>query len=219
MLSIISPFSASICNLIFLLTELTSFETAYINGAVLLIIFISSIKHGTFLLAGVIRYRFSGFASTGEKPEQPPYTVLSKTSVYEIRQYNQQLWAQVEYSLPKNNDFDEGGSLGFWPLYQFITGANNLKQQIPMTAPVAMQLLASSDPATQIRRMAFIMPHSIFRTVDSLPTPTNPEVKLAVIDDVKPFACITFNMVMTTAKFKRKKPHFVKQLPRMASSW
>ncbi len=151
-----------------------------------------------FVIASVV------IASAEEKPEQPPYTVLSKTSVYEIRQYNQQLWAQVEYSLPKNENFDEGGSIGFWPLYQFITGANNLKQQIPMTAPVAMQQLASSDPATVIRRMAFIMPHSIFRTVDSLPTPTNPEVKLAVIDDVKPFACITFNMVMTTARIQEK---------------
>jgi hypothetical protein len=89
-------------------------------------------------------------------------------------------------------------------LYQFITGANTLKQQIPMTAPVAMQLRASSDPATQIRTMAFIMPHSIFRTVASLPTPTNSEVKLAAIDDVKPFACITFNMVMTTALIQEK---------------
>jgi hypothetical protein len=144
------------------------------------------------------------FASIGEKPEEPPYTLILKTSAYEIRQYNQQLWAQVEYSLPKDKNFDEGGSLGFSPLFEFITGANNLKQKIPMTAPVAIQQLASSDPATQTRRMAFIMPHSIFRTVDALPTPTNPEVKLAVIDDVKPFACITFNMVMTTARIQEK---------------
>jgi len=144
------------------------------------------------------------FASAGEKPEQPPYTLILKTSAYEIRQYEQQLWAQVEYTLPKNKDFDEGGSIGFSPLFKFITGANNLKQQIPMTAPVAMQLLPSSDPDTQTRTMAFIMPHSIFRTVASLPTPTDPEVKLAAIDDVKPFACITFNMVMTTARIQEK---------------
>jgi hypothetical protein len=143
-------------------------------------------------------------ASVEEKPEQPPYTILSKTPVYEIRQYDKQLWTETEYSLPKNIDFDAGGSLGFWPLFQFITGANNLKQQIPMTAPVVMQLLASSDPATQIRRMAFIMPHSIFRTYDSVPTPTNPELKIAEVEDVKPFACITFNMAMTSARIQEK---------------
>jgi hypothetical protein len=143
-------------------------------------------------------------ASAEENAERPPYTVLSKTSVYEIRQYEKQLWAQVEYNLSKNIDFDAGGSLGFWPLFQFITGANTRQQQIPMTAPVVSQLLASSDPTTQIRRMAFIMPHSIFRTFDSVPTPTNPEVKLAAVDDVKPFACITFNMAMTSAKIQVK---------------
>jgi hypothetical protein len=151
-----------------------------------------------FVIASVV------VASAEENAERPPYTVLSKTSVYEIRQYDKQLWAQVEYNLPKSTDFDAGGSLGFWPLFQFITGSNNRKQQIPMTAPVVSQLLASSDQATQIRRMAFIMPHSIFRTLDSVPTPTNPEVKLAAVDDVKPFACITFNMAMTNAKIQEK---------------
>jgi len=143
-------------------------------------------------------------ASAENTPEQAPYAVLSKTSVYEIRQYDKQLWAQVEYNLPKTTDFDTSGSLGFWPLYQFITGSNNRQQQIPMTAPVVSQLLASSDPATQIRRMAFIMPHSIFRTLDLVPIPTNSEVKITAVDDVKPFACITFNMAMTNAQIIEK---------------
>jgi len=139
----------------------------------------------------------------GEKPEQPPYTVLSKTAVYEVRQYEQQLWAQVEYNVRKDSEFDAGGYLGFEPLFKFITGANNRKQQIPMTAPVASQLRASSDPETLIRSMAFIMPHSIFRTLDAVPTPTNPEVKLVAVDDLKPFACITFNMATTNARLRQ----------------
>jgi hypothetical protein len=184
------------------LAESASFAIAYINGAVFLIISVLPLNMPLsyslvfFVIASVT------LASAEEKPEQPPYTILSKTSVYEIRQYDQQLWAQVEYNLPKGTDFSAGGALGFWPLFLFITGANNRQQQIPMTAPVASQLLASSVPATQIRRMAFIMPHSIFRTLDSVPTPTNAEVKLVSVDDVKPFACITFNMDMTNARIQ-----------------
>ena len=130
-------------------------------------IIISFVLIATFHLsfANIITNIFGAINS-----ETPPFDVVSKGAKYEVRRYHPQLWAQVEYTVDASTDFGDKLSIGFQPLFQYITGKNERQQKIPMTAPVIMQQLASGPGH---RRMAFIMPASQFSSLDQLPTPTN----------------------------------------------
>jgi hypothetical protein len=127
--------------------------------------------------------------------ETPPFDVVSKGAKYEVRRYHPQLWAQVDYTVDASADF--GDSIGFQPLFQYITGKNEREQKIPMTAPVIMQQLASGSGH---RRMAFIMPASQFSNLDQLPKPTNSNVTLVAINEPLVLACIKFNMGLTSKR-------------------
>lgn len=123
--------------------------------------------------------------------ETPPFTVISRGADYEVRRYQPQLWAQVDYTIDPSIDPNRQSSLGFQYLFQYITGNNDRAQKIPMTAPVVNQQL--SGGANQ-RRMAFIMPGSLFSRLDALPKPNDPKVQLVAVNEPLVFACITFNM-------------------------
>jgi hypothetical protein len=129
--------------------------------------------------------------------ETPPYDIVNKAAKYEVRRYRPQLWAQVDYTVDASTDFGDKSYIGFEPLFQYITGKNERQQKIPMTAPVIMQQLT---PNTGNRRMAFIMPASQFSTLDQLPKPTNPNVTLVAVNQPLVFACIKFNMGITSKR-------------------
>ncbi|CAF0863419.1 unnamed protein product [Rotaria sordida] len=129
--------------------------------------------------------------------ETPPFDIVSKGSKYEVRRYRSQLWAQVDYTVEASTDFGDKLSIGFRPLFQYITGKNEKKQKIPMTIPVIMQQLDSDSGR---RRMAFIMPASQFSTLDQLPKPIDTNVKLVAINDPLLLACIKFNMNLTSKR-------------------
>lgn len=133
--------------------------------------------------------------------ETPPFTVVSKGDKYEIRRYEPQLWAQVEYSVDPSADFGDQTSKGFRPLYEYIAGKNSRQEKIPMTAPVVMQRLSAS---TGQRRMAFIMPASLFKRLDQLPEPTNSNVQLVRVDQPLLLACTTFNMAINNQRLAEK---------------
>jgi hypothetical protein len=129
--------------------------------------------------------------------ETPPYDVVTKGTNYEVRFYHSQLWAQVDYTVDPSTNFNDKTSIGFEPLFQYITGKNDRQLNIPMTAPVVMQILT---PNTGNRRMAFIMPASQFSTLDQLPKPNNPNVTIAAVNQPLLFACITFDMDLTSER-------------------
>ena len=133
----------------------------------------------------------------GVSTETPPFSVISKNDKYEIRRYQPQLWAQVEYTVDASTDFGDKNSAGFQPLFQYISGKNQREQKIPMTAPVIMQQTA---PVSGQRRMAFIMPASQFTRLDQLPQPTDTNVKLVTVDAPLVLACSTFNMGLTSKR-------------------
>ena len=133
----------------------------------------------------------------GVTSETPPFSIVSKGEKYEIRRYQSQLWAQVEYTVDPTTDFGDKTSSGFQPLFQYITGKNQREQKIPMTAPVIMQ---QSAPVSGQRRMAFIMPASQFTRLDQLPQPTDPNVKLVAVNAPLVLACSSFNMGLTSKR-------------------
>ena len=126
--------------------------------------------------------------------EMPPYEVVSRSNEYEVRRYQSQLWAQVDFTVNPASPMESQTSKGFFPLFQYITGKNERNEKIPMTAPVIMQQFTAS---TEQRRMAFIMPASRFTKLDQLPKPVDSDVKLIAVNDPLLFACIQFNMDLT----------------------
>jgi hypothetical protein len=133
--------------------------------------------------------------------ETPPYDVVTKGGKYEIRRYHPQLWAQVEYTVDASTDIGDKSTIGFQPLFEYITGKNEKQQKIPMTAPVIMEQLTTDFSR---RLMAFIMPASQFSTLDQLPKPTNANVTLVAVNQPLVLACITFNMGITSKRVAAK---------------
>jgi hypothetical protein len=133
--------------------------------------------------------------------ETPPYVVVTKAANYEIRRYQPELWAQVDYTVDASTDFDDKLTIGFQPLFEYISGSNTRQEKIPMTAPVVMEQL-DSNPGH--RRMAFIMPASLFTRFDQLPQPTSSNVTLVAVNQPLLLACITFNMSTTSKRVAAK---------------
>ena len=59
--------------------------------------------------------------------EEPNFTIIKKTDVYEVRRYERRTVAEVTYG-------DEDS--GFRVLFDYISGANKDIQEIQMTVPV-----------------------------------------------------------------------------------
>ena len=113
--------------------------------------------------------------------EKAKYTVLEKEDDFELRQYEAQIVAEtyVEGSLK------DGGNDGFRRLYAYISGDNEKKQSISMTAPVGQEngseKIPMTAPVSQEKkdrqwRITFLMPENY--TLESLPEPLDERVKL-----------------------------------------
>ena len=59
--------------------------------------------------------------------EEPDYTIIKKTEIYEVRRYAKRLVAQVYYG-------QENG--GFRVLFNYISGENESSTEVQMTIPV-----------------------------------------------------------------------------------
>lgn len=133
--------------------------------------------------------------------ETPPYDVVKENTKYQVRRYRPELWAKVEYIADPSVEFNKVASIGFRSLFRYISGNNDQKKKIPMTAPVIIQQL---DSLYGHRRMSFIMPASQFTSLDQLPKPNDSNVKLVAVNDPLVLACIKFNMGMTNKRIAEK---------------
>merc|ERR1711907_411871 len=123
--------------------------------------------------------------------ETPPYQVVRKCGGYEIRKYQPSVAAEVFVDV-KDQFSREGGGKGFRPLAKYIgafgTPENVSRspeeatqaEKIAMTAPV---VTTKSDDQSDGGGywMQFIMPSKW--TLETLPTPTDPNVKLKPIPE------------------------------------
>ncbi|CAF1191904.1 unnamed protein product [Didymodactylos carnosus] len=123
--------------------------------------------------------------------ETPSYDIITKTNIYEIRQYQKQLWARNTYHVSPNTDFFQDTAKGFQPLFQYISGLNEKQQKIAMTAPVVTKQNTGGNHVE--RHMAFIMSPSIFTSLNQLPQPIDQRVKLIEVDNDQRLACIRFS--------------------------
>lgn len=126
--------------------------------------------------------------------EQPKYQVIDSSGNIEIRDYAPMIVAEAEVA----GDRRDAIGKGFRIIADYIFGNNTSAQKVPMTAPVTQQgseKIAMTAPVTQqgdgnIWRVRFVMPSSY--TIETLPKPNNPAVKLKEIG-AKRYAAIRFS--------------------------
>jgi SOUL heme-binding protein len=125
--------------------------------------------------------------------EQPKYRVVESSGNIEIRDYAPMIVAEAEVAGDRRDSIGKG----FRIIADYIFGNNTSAQKVPMTAPVTQQgneKIAMTAPVTQqgdgnIWRVRFVMPSSY--TMETLPKPNNPAVKLKEIG-AKRYAAIRF---------------------------
>lgn len=122
--------------------------------------------------------------------EISPYNVVEKISdEVEIRQYKKIILATA------NIDLDEDGDSAFRSLFKFISGQNDKKQEIKMTAPVFREEIDGN------MNMSFVMPDKFDE--NNLPNPNNPKIKINFIKDQK-FIVIRFSGFASDDNFDEK---------------
>jgi hypothetical protein len=123
--------------------------------------------------------------------EQQPYELVQRFAHFELRRYPAYVVAEIQVSAT----FDRAGNAAFRPLFNYISGSNNARQKLAMTAPVLQapgpaQKLAMTAPVIQSGPLAgrngtadfvvaFVLPAGL--TAESAPVPTNPDVKIRTV--------------------------------------
>ncbi len=130
-----------------------------------------------------------------QSEESPRYEVLERHGTIEIRQYRPFLVVQTEDS----GDYEAASKRSFFRLFDYISGKNQSKQKIAMTAPVLQEpkpeKISMTAPVFQEKSgpnwtMRFVLP-SQYRLA-SAPQPTDPSVLLVEIP-IKKVAVLQFS--------------------------
>jgi DNA gyrase inhibitor GyrI len=138
----------------------------------------------TFLPVLVIAAFFLGGCAT--VPE-PSHKVLSRNDGYEVREYSGYLVAETTVSGPWKESLNEG----FRRLFSYISGNNEGRAKVAMTAPVLSgepEKIAMTAPVLQetgtgdLQVVSFIAPSSC--TLETIPVPKDPRIR---IRQVPPF--------------------------------
>lgn len=159
------------------------------------------------LLVIVVLWSISGFF--GSRVEQADYTVIEIKDGYEIREYPAHIVAQTTVK----GSYGESMNNGFRIVAGYIFGGNTKKESIAMTVPVIAQkvggektseniamtapVVATTDGDSQI--ISFGMPRSY--TLETLPTPNDPRVKIVMIP-TKKYAVLQFSWYRSDARVK-----------------
>jgi len=116
--------------------------------------------------------------------EQQPFDLLTRFPGFEVRRYPAHLVAEVEV----HSSFADAGNQAFGVLVAFISGRNNTRGQVAMTAPVvqASTKIAMTSPVVQgsgvesgRHVVAFVMPAQF--SLETLPTPSDPRITVREI--------------------------------------
>ena len=139
--------------------------------------------------------------------EKAKYTVIEKEDDFEIRQYDSQIVAETYVE----GDLEDVGNEGFRRLYGYISGDNQKKQSISMTAPVGQEAgsekFAMTAPVGQEKkgnrwRITFLMPAEY--TMETLPEPTDTRVKL-VLDPGRLMVAVRYSGTWSEEGYEEKK--------------
>ncbi len=113
--------------------------------------------------------------------EEASYTVVVKDEKFEVRDYSAHVLAETLV----NGDLEQAGSKAFDRLFRYISGDNQSRNKVAMTAPVtqerAREKIKMTAPVSQQRvqekwAVSFMMPAAY--SLETLPVPSNPAVTL-----------------------------------------
>lgn len=128
--------------------------------------------------------------------EMPKYTEVHTAPTYGVRRYGPRIAAMTTYG-PGGWGESKSDSQPFWALAKYIGvfgEPENTGEKIPMTAPVLVSapgsekipmtapVLVEASPATA-HRMMFVLPASIYSSIEQVPKPTNPAVQIVQLPE------------------------------------
>ena len=142
--------------------------------------------------------------------EEPSYTVIEQSGDFELRTYSPMIIAETQVPGP----MDDASSAGFRLIADYIFGNNTSREggneKISMTAPVTMKpasekirmtVPVSMEQTGEQWRVYFVMPSQY--TLDTLPTPNNPAVRLREVP-ASNYAVIRFSGLVGEEKLAAK---------------
>ncbi len=134
--------------------------------------------------------------------EEPSYDVVASDDVAELRRYVPFLVAETEVG----GEFVDAGNAAFRVLFDYISGANDGRTTIAMTAPVVQQ--PAFDPATSVSvaepggegwRVGFVVPSDFDRS--TVPEPVDPRVSIRQVPQ-RWMVAVRFTGRWTTPRFE-----------------
>jgi hypothetical protein len=131
--------------------------------------------------------------------EQVAYRVVTRHPGWEHRHYDDYALVSVDVT----GGAEVASYLGFRPLFQFISGANDEGAPIAMTAPVFQE-----SPSPTTHRVSFAMPASMS---DSVPTPTNSRLVVEKIP-AHDAAALTFRGSWSARKVEQKTEELLREM-------
>ena len=138
--------------------------------------------------------------------EEPKYKTIKTSDVYEIREYDDRLAVEIEYS---NEDS------GFRYLFNYISGENKSSEKVKMTVPVTQSVkINMTTPVTQSSqggkmKMQFFLPSKF--TIKNAPQPTNQRVNLIIIKGGV-YAVISYSGRLTNRNYSKHYKQIINQL-------
>jgi hypothetical protein len=137
--------------------------------------------------------------------EEPSYHVTLQAEPFEIRQYAPLIVAQVEVA----GDLSEASSAGFRLIANYIFGNNiavrdsgvNIAEPAPEKIAMTIPVIAEGKGDKKTWLIQFVMPKQY--TLDTLPKPNNPQVKLLAVGSQK-LAVIRFTGFVGDDKVQEK---------------
>jgi len=133
--------------------------------------------------------------------EEPEYSIVKKTDVYEVRQYKQRTVAEVTYGEEDS---------GFRVLFDYISGANKGSKEVEMTIPVTQSKeIDMTLPVTQSMTdgkmsMRFFLPMQYSK--QNAPEPNDERVRIIDLP-AEYFAVISYSGFASDGNFEE---HYTK---------
>ena len=156
------------------------------------------VQRNNLIRRGVIFFALFSFITISVPAmsyEEPKFTIIKKTDVYEVRLYERRTVAEVTYG-------DEDSS--FRVLFDYISGANKDIQEIQMTVPVTQSKeIDMIAPVTQLNNdgqmvMRFFLPSNYSKK--NAPKPTDKRVQIIDLPE-EYFAVISYSGFASNSNF------------------
>ena len=130
--------------------------------------------------------------------EEPEYTIIKKTDVYEVRLYGKRTIAEITYSEENS---------GFRALFDYISGANKGLEEVEMTVPVTQSTeIDMTVPVTQSSAdgkmsMRFFLPKQY--STQNAPKPNDTRIKIIDLPE-EYFAVISYSGFASDSNFEEQ---------------